>query len=108
MTRLRSELTGTRARIVDMLRRAPLTAKEIASGLEITHNAVRAHLAALQHAGLVQEGGMKPSASRPSVVYELASEADAQLSRAYIPFVAQLVRVLGERLQTGQLDELMH
>jgi predicted ArsR family transcriptional regulator len=101
-------LRGTRARIIDLLRRAPLTAKEVASRLGLTHNAVRVHLAALQRDGLVREGGMQPSASRPAVIYELASGADAMLSRAYIPFVAHLVRLLGERLSPAELDELMH
>jgi predicted ArsR family transcriptional regulator len=101
-------LAGTRARIVDLLRRAPLTAKEVASRLELTHNAVRVHLAALQRDGLVREGGMQPSASRPAVIYELASGAEALFSRAYIPFVAHLVRVLGERLTSDELDDLMH
>lgn len=101
-------LRGTRARIVDLLRRAPLTAKEVASRLELTHNAVRVHLAALQRDGLVREGGMQPSASRPAVIYELASGAEALFSHAYIPFVAHLVRILGERLSPAELDGLMH
>jgi predicted ArsR family transcriptional regulator len=101
-------LPGTRARVVDLLRRQPLTANEIATRLSLTHNAVRAHLAALLHEGLAREAGMQPSASRPAVVYELVSGADALFSRAYIPFVAHLVRVLGERLSQAELDDLMH
>jgi DeoR family transcriptional regulator, suf operon transcriptional repressor len=108
MTRFRVGLTGTRARIAALLRREPLTAKEIAARLGLTHNAVRVHLAALQREGLVRESGMQPSASRPAVLYALAADAEAQFSRAYIPFVAQLVRVLGERLPQSELDELMH
>jgi DeoR family transcriptional regulator, suf operon transcriptional repressor len=108
MTRFRTGLTGTRARIAALLRREPLTAKEIAARLGLTHNAVRVHLAALQREGVVQESGMQPSASRPAVLYALAAAAEAQLSHAYIPFVAHLVRVLGERLPEAELDELMH
>jgi predicted ArsR family transcriptional regulator len=100
-------LTGTRGRIVELLRRSPLTVNEIAARLAVTHNAVRGHLAALQHEGLVREGGMQPGASRPAVIYELASGADAVFSRAYVPFVAHLVRVLGERLPQPELDDLM-
>ena len=85
-------LGGTRGRIVDLLRRAPLTANDVAARLGLTHNAVRAHLAALRHEGLVREGGMQPSASRPAVLYELVPTAEALLSHAYIPFVAHLVR----------------
>ena len=100
-------LTGTRERIVTLLRRSRLTAKEIAARLGLTHNAVRGHLAALQREGLVREGGLQRSASRPAVVYELVPEAEAVFSKAYIPFVAHLVRVLQERLQSGELDEVM-
>lgn len=98
---------GTRGRIVELLRRSALSANEIAARLGVTHNAVRSHLAALIQAGLVREGGMKPSVSRPAVVYELAPGADALLSHAYIPFVAHLLRALGERLSEAELHELM-
>lgn len=101
-------LKGTRERIVNLLRRSPLTANEIAAPLGLTHNAVRGHLAALQREGLVREGGLQRSASRPAVVYELVPGAEAVFSRAYIPFVAHLVRVLQERLRQGELDEVMH
>jgi predicted ArsR family transcriptional regulator len=101
-------LPGTRSRVVDLLRRQPLTANEIAARLGLTHNAVRSHLAALVHEGLVREAGLQPSASRPAVVYEVVTGADALFSRAYIPFVAHLVRVLGERLPQEQLDDMMH
>jgi len=101
-------LKGTRERIVTLLRRSRLTANEIAARLGLTHNAVRGHLAALQREGLVREGGLQRSASRPAVVYELIPGAEAVFSRAYIPFVAHLVRVLQERLQSRELDEVMH
>ncbi|HUF27206.1 MAG TPA: helix-turn-helix domain-containing protein [Gemmatimonadaceae bacterium] len=101
-------LKGTREQIVIILRRSSLTANEIAARLGLTHNAVRGHLAVLQRDGLVRQGGLQRSGSRPAVVYELAPEAEATFSRAYIPFVAHLVRVLQEKLPQGQLDEVMH
>lgn len=75
--------------------------------LELTHNAVRGHLAALQRDNLVREGSLRRSGTRPAVVYELVPRADSILSTAYIPFVAQLLRVLGERMSKEELDELM-
>jgi predicted ArsR family transcriptional regulator len=98
---------GTRRRIVDLLRRSSLTANELAAKCGLTHNAVRGHLTALQRDGLVREGGLRRSGTRPAVVYELVPRADSLFSKAYIPFVAQLLRVLGERMSQEELDALM-
>jgi predicted ArsR family transcriptional regulator len=101
-------LGGTRARIVELLRRSTLSANEIADLLGTTHNAVRPHLAALARAGLVREGGTRRTGSnRPTMLYELAPRAEAALSHAYIPFVAHLLRVLGERMSEAELHALM-
>ncbi|MGQ0714791.1 MAG: helix-turn-helix transcriptional regulator [Gemmatimonadaceae bacterium] len=98
---------GTRRRIVDLLRRSPLTAGELAAQCGLTHNAVRGHLTALQRDGLVREGGLRRSGTRPAVLYELIPRADSMLSKAYIPFVAHLLRVLGEQMSQQELDTLM-
>jgi predicted ArsR family transcriptional regulator len=100
-------LKDTRSRIVNLLRQSGLTANEIARHLGITHNAIRGHLAALQREGLIRGAGWQRGASRPAVIYEVVPEAEAVFSRAYIPFVAQLVRVLRERVQQEELDEIM-
>ena len=61
----------------------------------------------MARAHLVREGSLRRGETRPSVVYELVPRADSILSTAYIPFVAQLLRVLGERMSKEELDELM-
>ena len=101
-------LKSTRERVVDLLRRSSLTANEIARQLGLTHNAVRDHLAALLREGVVQEAGRQRGVSRPAVVYEIVPDAEAVFSKAYIPFVAHLLRVLRERLPQRELDEIMH
>ena len=101
-------LKSTRGRIVNLLRQSGLTANEIAARLSLTHNAVRAHLVALQRQGLVCEAGWQRGVSRPAVIYEVVPEAEAIFSKAYIPFVGHLVRVLRERLRQSELDEIMH
>jgi predicted ArsR family transcriptional regulator len=101
-------LKSTRVRIVTLLRRSGLTANEIAAYLGLTHNAVRGHLAALQRDGLVREGGRQRGVSRPAVVFEIVPDAEAVFSRAYIPFVAHLLRVLRERVPQEELGEIMH
>jgi predicted ArsR family transcriptional regulator len=100
-------LKGTRGQIVNLLRQSGLTANEIAARLGLTHNAIRGHLAVLQREGLIREAGWQRGASRPAVIYEVVPEAEAIFSRAYIPFVAQLVRVLRERVRQDELDEIM-
>jgi predicted ArsR family transcriptional regulator len=100
-------LKGTRGKLVELLRRSDLTANEIAARLDLTHNAVRGHLAALQHEGLVREGGSRRGVTRPAVLYALTPEAEAIFSRAYVPFVAHLVRVLQEQLDRKELDDVM-
>jgi predicted ArsR family transcriptional regulator len=102
-----SALKGTRERIIALLRRKAATTNEIAAQLGLTHNAVRSHLTALQRDGVIRQGSLRPSASRPAVLYELLPEAEAVFSRAYIPFVAQLVQVLQQRLPEGELEEVM-
>lgn len=99
--------TSTRRQIVDLLRRSSLTVNEIARRLGLTHNAVRVHLTRLQQEGLVTEGGAQQTASRPAAMYELAPGAEPSLSRAYVPFAAHLVEVLGETLPESQRDDVM-
>src|SRR5918992_2238216 len=100
-------LKGTRGRVIDLLRRSDLTANEIAARMDLTHNAVRSHLAALQREGLIREGGSRRSGTRPAVIYALVPKAEAIFSRAYVPFVAHLVRVLQEKLDQQELDAVM-
>jgi len=100
--------TSTKAQIVTLLRRSGLTANQIAAHLGMTHNAVRGHLAALLREGLVREGGRQRGVSRPAVVYEIVPEAEAAFSKAYIPFVANLLRVLRARVPQAELDDMMH
>jgi predicted ArsR family transcriptional regulator len=41
-------------------------------------------------------------------VYGIVPDAEVVFSKAYIPFVAHLLRVLRERLPQRELDEIMH
>jgi predicted ArsR family transcriptional regulator len=100
-------IAGTRGRIIDLIRRSPTTVTEIAARLELTYNAVRGHLTALERDGLVRSGGVRKGGTRPSAVYELAPGVNDALSRAYMPFASHLVRSLSERFAERELDEIM-
>lgn len=98
---------GTRGQIIELLRRSPRTATEIAEALDVTYNAVRPHLAEMERDGLVRRGEVRRGETRPAVLYEVAPEAEASLSLAYVPFSTELVRVLGERVPEADLEAIM-
>ena len=106
MTR-RDSLRGTQGQILTLLRTSARTVNELAATLGLTPNAIRSHLTTLQRDGMVREAGWQRGASRPAVTYEVAPEAEAGFSKAYIPFVAQLMRVLQTELAQDQLDAIM-
>ena len=97
---------GTRARILDVVRRSAGTAKEIAAQLGMTYHAVRPHLLALQRDGLLRAAGSRGS-TRPATIYEVSPEVAASLSQAYVPYASHLTRVLSERLPKRQLTIIM-
>lgn len=108
MTRIRgvAQPGGTRARIVDVVRRSPSTAQEIAAQLGMTYHAVRPHLLALQRDGLLRAAGSRGT-TRPATIYEVGPEVAASLSQAYVSYASHLTRVLGERLPKRQLVAIM-
>jgi predicted ArsR family transcriptional regulator len=102
-----ASLAGTRGRIIDLIRRSPTTVTAIAKQLELSYNAVRGHLAALERDGLVRQGDVRRGGTRPSATYELAPGVDDALSRAYMPFASHLVRTLNDHIPERELDEIM-
>jgi predicted ArsR family transcriptional regulator len=106
---LRRELVekGSRGRIVEVLRRGGLTVQEIATELELTGNAVRVQLAAMQRDGLVRRSGMQRGATRPSHLYELTAELHSLLSGAYVPLLRKLLEIVAEEETPARFDALM-
>ncbi|MFI5266129.1 MAG: helix-turn-helix transcriptional regulator [Chloroflexota bacterium] len=100
----------TRGRLVTLLRRATSTVEELARALNLTDNAVRAHLTTLERDGLVRQGGVRrgPGSGKPAYAYELTAEAEGLFPKAYGELLRQLVHLLGERLEPAELDELLH
>jgi len=97
---------SSRGRIVGLLRAESLTIDELASKLGITANAVRAQIVPMERDGLVQRVATRGT-TRPASVYGLTLDAEKLLSRAYIPFLTQLVRVFTNALPAEQVEQLM-
>jgi len=100
-------LDTTRGRIVTLLQAKPLTVEEIARQLDLTPNAVRSQLTLMERDGLVRRSGRRPGTTRPSHIFELTSEAEQLLSRAYIPLLSQLVQTFAANLPADQVESLL-
>ena len=101
-------LATTRGQIIALLRRSTRTVGELAEALELTDNAVRTHLAALERDGLVeQRRGPVRGVGKPAAVYALTPAADALLPKAYAPVLGILLGTLAERLGRDAVAELL-
>jgi predicted ArsR family transcriptional regulator len=99
---------GTAGRILDLLRRGPMTVDELAAALELTRTAVQAQLSTLQRDELIEQRGTRRGTSKPARTYGVTMQAELLFSRAYIPILTQLIHVLAHRLPPADFDSVMH
>jgi len=115
MTRGRMQRTGwnkrllasTRGRILALLRSENHTVNELATALDLTDNAVRAHLLSLERDGLVQQHGTRPGKRKPHAAYGLSIGAEHIFPKAYGPLLAHFVTVISNRLTPSILRAAM-
>ena len=98
---------STRGQIVTILRGSPCTVDELAGKLELTDNAVRAHLLTLERDGLVRQSGLRRGPRKPHFTYELTPDADALFPKAYDALLNQLIAVLKNRLKPSEIEEIL-
>lgn len=98
---------STRGRIVAMLRDGACTVDELARKLELTDNAVRAHLYTLERDGLVKQKGVRRGFRKPHYTYALSAEAEALFPKAYDVLLNQLIAALKSRLPRESLEEIL-
>ena len=87
---------ATRSRLLSLLREGTWTVDDLASRLDLTDNAVRFHLAALEREGSVAKAGVQrhSGAGQPATLYSLTPAADQAFSRAYAPVLTAVVEEL--------------
>jgi predicted ArsR family transcriptional regulator len=98
---------STRGRIVSLLRGKSGTVNELAEKLELTDNAVRAHLLSLERDGLVRQSGVQRGARKPHFAYELTNEAERLFPKAYDALLNQLITVLKGRLPPDAIEDVL-
>lgn len=99
---------STRGRIVALLRRSDCTVNELADALELTDNAVRAHLLSLERDGLVKQSGLRRGSRKPHFAYQLTDEADHLFPKAYDALLNQFIAVLKAKLAPKAFKESLH
>lgn len=99
--------SSTRGRLVTLLRGNTKTVNELAAELELTDNAVRAHLLSLERDGLVRQSGIQRGTRKPHFAYELTDEAEHLFPKAYDALLNQLIAVLKGRLTPLALEEVL-
>ncbi len=98
---------STRGRIVTLLRGTTKTVNELADELELTDNAVRAHLLSLERDGLIKQSGIQRGTRKPHFAYRLTEEAEQLFPKAYDALLNQLIAVLKGRLTPAALEEVL-
>ena len=98
---------STRGRIVSLLRGGTGIVNELAEKLELTDNAVRAHLLTLERDGLVRQSGVQRGPRKPHYSYELTPEAERLFPKAYDVLLNQLITALKGRLPPAALEDVL-
>jgi predicted ArsR family transcriptional regulator len=101
-------LRSTRGQILALLRTENRTVNELAATLNLTDNAVRAHLVSLERDGLVQQHGTRAGTRKPHAAYGLSSEAEHIFPKAYGPLLNHFLDVVSKRLTPRALRAGMH
>ena len=100
-------LKSTRGRILALLRVKNRTVNDLAAILDLTDNAVRAHLLSLERDGLVQQHGTRPGTRKPHATYGLSDEAEHIFPKEYGPLLNHLVTVIASRLTAREVQTTM-
>ena len=98
---------STRGQIVTILRGSPSTVEELAGKLDLTDNAVRAHLLTLERDGFVRQSGLRRGPRKPHFTYVLTPEADSLFPKAYDALLNQLIAVLKTRLDQPEIEDVL-
>ena len=96
-------LASTRGRILALLRDEHRTVNDLAAALNLTDNAVRAHLLSLERDGVVQQYGTRRGTRKPHAAYGLSNEAEHIFPKAYGPLLNHFVNAVSDRLEPRAL-----
>ena len=99
--------TSTRGRIVLLLRRCSRTVNDLAEALELTDNAVRAHLLSLERDRVVEQAGTVRGRRKPHQVYKLTADARHLFPKPYDALFNRLLEVIKSKLPATGLSVVL-
>lgn len=105
---LRRLLAGSRGRIVDELRRGPATINDLTERLDLSPNAVRNHLAALERDALVTvESAAAGAVGKPPQRYRLSAQAGTLTPKAYDALLSVVLTAARERVGAQRYAQIL-
>src|SRR5689334_19989422 len=99
---------STRGQIILLLRESNKTVNELAAALNLTDNAVRAHLLSLERDCLVMQSGLVKGFRKPQFSYSLTDEARHLFPKSYDSLFNQLLAVLKNRMSPVSLKDILY
>lgn len=104
----RKLLESTRGQVLARLRRGERTVGELAESLELTDNAIRRHLTALERDGLVEAAGVRrDGVGKPAHLYRVTAEGTEFFPDASGLLLDRLLAELERREDRHGVEELM-
>lgn len=97
-------LASTRGQILQLLRTKDQTVNDLAAALQLTDNAVRAHLLSLERDGLILQSGTQPGVRKPHATYALSADAEQVFPKAYGPLVDLILTVFERKMTPAELE----
>lgn len=96
-----------RGKIIILLRHEVNTVAELAKALQLTHNAIRAHLATLERDGLIRRSGERRGFRKPHYSYELTQEAEELFPKTYGPLLNRVLAALKKRFGSNKVTSVL-
>ncbi|MEO8199870.1 MAG: ArsR family transcriptional regulator [Gemmatimonadota bacterium] len=102
-------LTGeTRTKLLRLLRRSRQSITALAEALQLTDNAVRTHISALERDGIVEAlGTQRDTGGKPARLYSLTKEGEELFPKAYALVLAGLVEEIARKEGKARAVELL-
>lgn len=99
---------STRGRVLRLLCEAKRTVAELAQILQLTDNAVRAHLAALERDGLVRQVGLRQATRKPNFAYDLTPAGHQFFPKFHGTLLLEVLAVVRDEFSQPKLENLIH